>query len=98
VAAGARVAYDVTEAAEPEGFEFDAVALLDGDTGDWTVERVPAEDLAAIPLVAEYDGMTGEVRLLADRAPGTTAGHAARTYIGALHYAEEPAAEPAAKD
>jgi hypothetical protein len=90
---GAPLAYDVTEAAEPDAFEFDAAALLDGDTDDWTVERVPVEEIADVPVVAEYDGTTGEVRLLADRVGGATAGHAARTYIGAVHYGKQPATE-----
>jgi hypothetical protein len=81
VQSGGRMAYDVTEAAEPDGFEFDAVALLDGDTGDWTVPTLPAEEIANVPVVAEYDGTAGEVRLLADRVGGTTPGHAARRYI-----------------
>jgi hypothetical protein len=93
-AGGAQLAYDVTEAAEPEGFEFDAVALLNSDTGDWTVPTQPTEEITGIPVVAEYDGTTGEVRLLADRVGGKSAGHAARTYSGALHYGEEPATEP----
>jgi hypothetical protein len=83
---GAQLAYDVTEAAVPESFEFDAAALLDGDTDDWTIPTLPVAEIADIPVVAEYDGTTGEVRLLADRVDGTTPGHAARTYIGALHY------------
>ena len=89
------LAYDVTEAAEPEGFEFAAAALLDGDTDDWTVNTLPVEEIVDVPLVAEYDGTTGEVRLLADRVGGTSPGHAARTYIGALHYGEQPATEAA---
>ena len=85
---GAQLAYDVTEAAEPEGFEFDAVALLDGDTAGWTVDTLPAEQIADVPVVAEYDGTTGEVRLLADRVGGMTPGHAARRYIGRTTYAD----------
>ena len=88
VADGAQLAYDVTEAAEPDGFEFDAVALLDGDTGDWTLPTLPAEKIADVPVVAEYDGTVGRVRLLADRVGGTTPGHAAQRYIGRTTYAD----------
>jgi hypothetical protein len=67
---GARVVHDVTEAAAPEGFEFDAVALLDGDTGDWTADQVPTEHLAAIPVVATYDGEAGRVHVLRQECSG----------------------------
>ena len=88
VANGAQLAYDMTEAAEPDGFEFDAAALLDGDTDDWTVPTLPVGEIADVPVVAEYDGTTGEVRLLADRVGGMTPGHAARRYIGRTTYAD----------
>ena len=89
VQSGARVAYDVTEAAEPEGFEFDAVALLDGDTGDWTADQVPPEHLAAIPIVATYYGEVGRVHVLRQERSGEPlASAAAREYIGALDYVD----------
>jgi hypothetical protein len=50
--------YDVTPifAEQPGTFEEHAVTILDGETADWTVDQVPAKDLAAISVVATYDG------------------------------------------
>ena len=46
------------------------------------------EESADIPVVAEYDGMTGEVHVLADRIGGVVLGYAARRYIGRTTYVD----------
>lgn len=100
---GAGTAYDVTDLQEQASFEQDAVALLNGDTGDWTVEAFDVTEAflaeSSTKRVAEYDGVTGAVRVTSadehmhelDAIPddGIRAGHAGRTYIGPLRYASD---------
>jgi hypothetical protein len=89
--AGAAYGYDVTPVIDeqPGTFEEHAVALLDGETADWTVDRVPAARVAEIPIVATYDGTVGRVNVRREEHSGQPlASSAARTFIGPLEYVE----------
>ena len=90
------LAYDVT-AGEDAGFEADAVALLNGDTDDWTVDYYPLADITAsvgemkgrapnqaIATVALYDDNVGRVEIVRHAGTMIVAGHNGRRYIGGL--------------
>jgi hypothetical protein len=67
----------VTGAADAS-FDDDATAIANGDTDDWTVERLDAEPVA--PIVATWEDGALAVTLTSARQP--VAGVAARRYLG----------------
>jgi len=82
------LAYDVTAwAAADEGeFEYDAVAVLNGESFDQTVRTYPSDrvDLSdgTWQVIAVYDGMVGSVMEQRDESGMVLAGPAGRHYIG----------------
>jgi hypothetical protein len=79
----------VTTGPEPEEARMhDFLTVAQAATASWTVPTLPMGQIADVPEVAEYDGTTGEVRLMADRIGGTTPGHAAQRYIGRTTYVD----------
>jgi len=86
--------YEVTDVQEQGSFESDAVALLDGDTDDWTVPTFDATPafFEGLRYVVEYDGVTGAIRVrdhagnmvhvdAIDHVDLLGMGHAARQYL-----------------
>lgn len=88
--------YDVTAVQELSSFEPDAVALLNGDTDDWTVPVYARGEIQArldhpdTHLIARYDDTLGRV-LVVRGADGVRpeAGGAGRRYLGYLSFHEE---------
>ncbi len=78
-------AYEASDSEEGE-FEGAAVAILNGDTMDWTPQPVPAAWLnltsSSWRLIASYDELTGEVTVERDPASGDIlAGTNGRRYL-----------------
>lgn len=86
--------YEMTDVQEQGSFEQDAVALLDGDTDDWTIPMFDATPafFEGMRYVVEYDGATGVIRVRnqvgtmvpvgqIDHKDLLGMGHAARQYL-----------------
>jgi hypothetical protein len=80
--------YDVTEQAEPAGFESDAVAVLDGAAEAWPVPRLSREAAGlgqpTTPEIAVYDDEVGRVEVRRHPSGEPIAREAGRRYIGYL--------------
>lgn len=82
---GEDYAWNITPDYLPDEFESNSVVLLNDDTDDWTVDRVPVSDLnhPNMRLVATYSDYDHSITIHRDPASGRLmAGVGTRRYLG----------------